>query len=174
MCLPGNPRILLAELPGEPQCEKDERGYRYEEYEHQRGDLVFGKQHEIRPENPGYRTRRPNERDDTCSVGGHKPERRDDPRYEVPDEVSHRSVGLFDVVAEDPQEPDVEDDVEPRSVEKHRSEDRSNDGLVREHASFGLLTARVVVDLFVRYRFAGDDLARNGGVLIEKLAVGLA
>lgn len=83
---------------------------------------------------------------------------------------------VLDVVAEDPEEQHVEAQVQPRAVEEHRREDRQVDvlprkeGLVTPDHGPGVcrLAACARGDLREREGIARGDLARDGGMLVEK------
>jgi hypothetical protein len=107
--------------------------------------------------------------------GGH------DPGEHVEAGVPDGAQAVLDVVAEDPQEQHVAGQVQQRPVQEHRDHDRDPHPLAREHlgdARLALADARLLVaelqgagDLLGVERLAGDDLTRDGGVLVDEADV---
>jgi hypothetical protein len=86
-------------------------------------------------------------------IGQYMADRSQESREQIEDEVAKVSHRLFDVVAEDPQEPHVPNQVHPAAMEEHAREEAQRR---RNHGNCG------------RQRLRTHDHGRNGSELVDK------
>ena len=82
-----------------------------------------GIEHEIRAHHAADRARRADHRDAEFGSVQHLRERRGDAAQQIEHQEARPRHRVFDVVAEQPQEPHVADQVHPAAVHEHRRED---------------------------------------------------
>ncbi len=156
-----------SELATEPENEinpgRHVQWYEKEDW-NQRHDPGAGKQHEIRTHDAGDCPRRSHERDDAGRVHEDEPCGSGNARSQVEKQISSRTEGLLCVVAEDPENPHVSDEVPNTTVEEHRDEHAQSHRLVREEV--GIDTARAHTDAGFDFLpvecVEGSEFARNG------------
>ena len=148
----------LPELEAEPEAEEEEGRDLDEEVQEQRQHARGRQEDEVGAENAGDRAARPEVRDGRVGIRA-RPEGDDglsrgrgDPGQQVEAEEADRPHRVLDVVAEDPEEEHVPDDVQPASVHEHRGQPRD---------------VPVVADGGPG-RAGADDLARLVGVLDDR------
>ena len=90
--------------------------------EHERQDPGAGEQDDVRAQRRGDRARGADERDRRVRVDHDLRERRRDPADEVEQQERDRAEAVLDVVAEDPQEQHVAEQVQPAAVQEHARE----------------------------------------------------
>ncbi len=121
------------ELKHEPHPEDDGRGEGDEgddEEEDQRQHLPAREHDEVRAEHTGDRSRRAEVRHDAVRPHGDLGGTRHDPGHQIEQGIAEAPQPVLDVVAEDPEEPHVAENVQPPRVEEHRGEDRQDPALV--------------------------------------------
>src|SRR5206468_1930349 len=124
----GDGKAALPELEDEPTAEEEERRQRDDEEADEGEDAGRRQEEEVGAEDARDRAAR-TEIGDTrrrhtrvvegdpglCGRGG-------EARGEVPEEIAHPPERILDVVAEDPEEEHVPEDVEPARMHEHRAE----------------------------------------------------
>jgi hypothetical protein len=170
MRLPGDAAVGEQELAEEPDPEEGHRRNRHDANEEERHDLVTGEQHKICTHHRSNGPRCPDQRDREVGVDRHKAEGRRDPAQEVEGRKAQMTKGLLDIVAEDPQAPQVEHDMGDPGVQEHRNHHRPGQALPREdHRWVRSIAADPGADLRSRQRLSGRNLASDRRVFVDEL-----
>ena len=115
------------ELDQEPVAEHEVRGHRERRHVETQWDKqvhVHARvQQDVRAHHAADRTRGADHRDDGVGIECRLQRRGGDAAEQVEDDEAHMPHRVLDVVAEEPEEPHVADQVHPAAVQEHRGQD---------------------------------------------------
>ena len=151
----------VQQLEDEPDAEEEHRRHLAEDEEDQRQHLRARQQHEVGAEHRRDRAARADVRDRRVGVAreGERDEglgrRRREAAEEVEEEEADLAERVLDVVAEDPEEEHVAEQVHPAAVQEHRRE-RGQEPALPDRRARALDLARVVAELVDRALQVGE------------------
>ncbi len=120
--------------------------------------------------------RRGNQTSRAAEIHGHVAQRRDDAGQQIKRQVTEVAHAVFHVVAEDPQEPHVSQDVGDAGMHEYRRDQRqiNRDGRGLQAGHQELITARRIGDHMIGgdHVLAGSDFGGHGGQLVADFVVG--
>ena len=170
MGFPGHTRVGSdeGELGDEPKQEEEHRGHCHDDEEEPAQDPMRGEEHEVCPHDAGDRTGSSDEGIGDIPIQQHESERGHDACSEVEQQEADAAEGFLDVVAEDPQEPHVAEQMAETGVEEHRHHNGEVHVLVGEDGSGRRFGAVARGDLLSAQRVPGRELTGDGGVLVHE------
>src|SRR5688572_29489915 len=115
----GRRHISEDELIYDPDPDGDKRGNRGQKIKDERPDLSAWKQKHVTAEYAGYRTRSAKHRDDGIGIHDDLGERCRQSADDIEDRKSNVPDQVFEVVAEDPKEEHIAEDVHDIPVHEH-------------------------------------------------------
>ena len=171
---PGDPGVVAdEELADQPERQQHEGGnsrpHRDERKEDHRADPGPREPHEVGPHDTGHRPRCPDERHRRVDLGEHVGGGRDHAGDEVEEQERKTPHLVFDVVAEDPEEKHVAEEVKPAGVQEHRDEHRQPDVFVGKRADTSTAES-IDACLRVSTLDRGGDLSSGQGTSLAQLA----